>query len=38
MTEGLDLDVDYVRRQGFRLDLIILLKTIPAVLALVGST
>src|ERR687887_57627 len=33
MSAGLDLDVEYVRRQSFRLDLIILLKTLPAVLA-----
>jgi len=37
MREGLDLDVEYVRRQSFRLDLVILLKTVPAVLRAVGS-
>jgi lipopolysaccharide/colanic/teichoic acid biosynthesis glycosyltransferase len=37
MRAGLDLDVEYVRRQSFRLDLVILLKTLPAVLAAVGS-
>jgi lipopolysaccharide/colanic/teichoic acid biosynthesis glycosyltransferase len=37
MRSGLDLDVEYVRRQGFRLDVMILIKTLPAVLAAVGS-
>ena len=30
--QGLELDVEYVRRCGFALDLVILLKTIPVVL------
>jgi lipopolysaccharide/colanic/teichoic acid biosynthesis glycosyltransferase len=38
MSAGLDLDVEYVRRQSFRLDLLILLKTLPAVLAAVGAS
>jgi len=33
MRQALDLDVDYARRQSIRLDLLILLKTVPAVLA-----
>jgi lipopolysaccharide/colanic/teichoic acid biosynthesis glycosyltransferase len=37
MRAGLDLDVEYVHRQSFRLDLVILIKTLPAVLAAVGS-
>ena len=37
MRQGLDLDVEYVRRQGFRLDLWILIKTVPAVLNTTGS-
>lgn len=37
MKEGLELDVDYVRRQGFALDLWILLKTIPVVLSTHGA-
>jgi lipopolysaccharide/colanic/teichoic acid biosynthesis glycosyltransferase len=37
MRAGLDLDVEYVRRQSFRLDLLILLRTVPAVLAAVGA-
>ncbi|HKC29239.1 MAG TPA: sugar transferase [Jatrophihabitans sp.] len=37
MRDGLDLDVEYVRRQSFRLDLVILLKTVPAVIAAVGA-
>ncbi|SFL88322.1 sugar transferase [Geodermatophilus ruber] len=32
MTEALDLDVEYVRRRSLRLDLAILLRTIPVVL------
>ena len=32
MTEGLKLDVEYVRRRGLRTDLVILLRTLPAVL------
>jgi lipopolysaccharide/colanic/teichoic acid biosynthesis glycosyltransferase len=37
MRDGLDLDVEYVRRQSFRLDLLILARTVPAVLAAVGA-
>jgi lipopolysaccharide/colanic/teichoic acid biosynthesis glycosyltransferase len=37
MRQGLDLDLEYVRRQSFRLDLAILLKTVPAVLAVRGA-
>jgi lipopolysaccharide/colanic/teichoic acid biosynthesis glycosyltransferase len=37
MRDGLDLDVEYVRRQSFRLDLLILLKTVPVVLVAVGA-
>jgi lipopolysaccharide/colanic/teichoic acid biosynthesis glycosyltransferase len=37
MREGLDLDVEYVRRQSFRLDLKILAKTVPAVLSTSGA-
>jgi lipopolysaccharide/colanic/teichoic acid biosynthesis glycosyltransferase len=37
MRQGLDLDVEYVRRQSFGLDLAILLKTIPVVLSTVGA-
>jgi lipopolysaccharide/colanic/teichoic acid biosynthesis glycosyltransferase len=32
MTQALDLDVEYVERQCLRLDLAILLRTIPVVL------
>jgi lipopolysaccharide/colanic/teichoic acid biosynthesis glycosyltransferase len=32
MREGLALDLEYVRRQGFWFDLVILLKTVPVVL------
>jgi lipopolysaccharide/colanic/teichoic acid biosynthesis glycosyltransferase len=38
MRAGLDLDVEYVRRQSFGLDLLILLKTVPAVLAVVRAS
>jgi lipopolysaccharide/colanic/teichoic acid biosynthesis glycosyltransferase len=31
------LDVDYAKRASLRLDLVILLRTIPAVLALDGA-
>lgn len=37
MLEGLDLDIEYVRRQSFWLDLQILAKTIPAVLTVSGA-
>ena len=37
MREGLDLDVEYVRRQSFLLDLVILAKTVPAVLSANGA-
>lgn len=37
MKEGLELDVEYVRRQGFVFDLWILLKTIPVVLSTRGA-
>ncbi len=37
MKQGLELDVEYVRRQGFALDLWILLKTIPVVLSTHGA-
>lgn len=37
MAAGLDLDVEYVRKQSFHLDLLILLKTIPAVLTAAGA-
>jgi lipopolysaccharide/colanic/teichoic acid biosynthesis glycosyltransferase len=33
MRQGLALDLEYVERQSFMLDLIILLKTVPAVLS-----
>jgi lipopolysaccharide/colanic/teichoic acid biosynthesis glycosyltransferase len=36
MLEGLDLDVEYVMRQSFLLDLRILVKTVPAVLTANG--
>lgn len=37
MLEGLDLDLEYVRRQSFLLDMRILLKTVPAVLTARGA-
>jgi lipopolysaccharide/colanic/teichoic acid biosynthesis glycosyltransferase len=37
MLEGLDLDLEYVRRQSFLLDLVILAKTVPAVLTTRGA-
>jgi lipopolysaccharide/colanic/teichoic acid biosynthesis glycosyltransferase len=37
MRQSLDLDVEYVRRQSFGLDLLILLKTVPAVLSMRGA-
>lgn len=37
MREALDLDVEYVRRQSFALDLLIILKTVPVVLSAAGA-
>ena len=37
MLEGLDLDLEYVRRQSFLLDLVILAKTVPAVFTARGA-
>jgi lipopolysaccharide/colanic/teichoic acid biosynthesis glycosyltransferase len=37
MKQGLDLDMEYVRRQSFSLDLAILLKTVPVVLTTRGA-
>jgi lipopolysaccharide/colanic/teichoic acid biosynthesis glycosyltransferase len=37
MKQGLELDVEYVRRRGLALDLWILLKTIPVVLSTHGA-
>jgi len=37
MKQGLELDIEYVRRQRFALDLWILLKTIPVVLSTHGA-
>jgi lipopolysaccharide/colanic/teichoic acid biosynthesis glycosyltransferase len=37
MLDGLDLDIEYVRRQSFLLDLLILIKTVPAVLTANGA-
>jgi lipopolysaccharide/colanic/teichoic acid biosynthesis glycosyltransferase len=37
MLEGLDLDLEYIRRQSFLLDLVILAKTVPAVLTTRGA-
>ena len=37
MRQGLELDIEYVRRQSFGLDLWILLKTIPVVLSTHGA-
>jgi lipopolysaccharide/colanic/teichoic acid biosynthesis glycosyltransferase len=37
MKQGLDLDLEYVRRQSFTLDLLILLKTVPVVLSTHGA-
>ena len=37
MRQGLTLDVEYVRRQSFVLDVVILLRTVPAVLATQGA-
>jgi lipopolysaccharide/colanic/teichoic acid biosynthesis glycosyltransferase len=38
MRQGLDLDVEYARRQNFGLDLLILLRTVPAVLSTRGAS
>jgi lipopolysaccharide/colanic/teichoic acid biosynthesis glycosyltransferase len=37
MRQGLELDIEYVRRQSFAFDLWILLKTIPVVLSTHGA-
>jgi lipopolysaccharide/colanic/teichoic acid biosynthesis glycosyltransferase len=37
MIEGLDLDVEYVQQQSFWLDLLIIAKTVPAVLTVNGA-
>ena len=37
MREALDLDVEYVRKQCFLLDLVILVKTVPAVFSTIGA-
>jgi lipopolysaccharide/colanic/teichoic acid biosynthesis glycosyltransferase len=37
MRQALDLDVEYVERQSFALDLSIILKTVPAVLSASGA-
>jgi lipopolysaccharide/colanic/teichoic acid biosynthesis glycosyltransferase len=37
MRQGLDLDVEYVRKQSFIVDLMILIKTIPVVLSARGA-
>ena len=36
MRQALDLDLEYVRRQSFILDLVILVKTVPAVFSALG--
>ncbi|GAA4207871.1 sugar transferase [Actinocatenispora rupis] len=38
MRQGLDLDLEYVRRRTLRLDLAILLRTVPAVLHIGGAS
>jgi lipopolysaccharide/colanic/teichoic acid biosynthesis glycosyltransferase len=38
MRQGLDLDLEYVRRRTMRLDLSILLRTVPAVLHVGGAS
>jgi lipopolysaccharide/colanic/teichoic acid biosynthesis glycosyltransferase len=37
MRQGLELDLEYVRKQSFALDLWILLKTVPVVLSTHGA-
>jgi lipopolysaccharide/colanic/teichoic acid biosynthesis glycosyltransferase len=37
MRQGLELDVEYVRKQSFIVDLMILVKTIPVVLSARGA-
>jgi len=37
MRQALDLDLEYVRRQSFVLDLAILIKTVPAVFSALGA-
>ena len=37
MRQALDLDVEYVDRQSLRLDLAILVRTVPTVLLGVGA-
>jgi len=37
MKEGLDLDIEYVNRQSFALDLSILVRTVPVVLSTNGA-
>jgi lipopolysaccharide/colanic/teichoic acid biosynthesis glycosyltransferase len=37
MRQGLDLDVEYVQRQSFALDLVILARTVPVVLSTRGA-
>jgi lipopolysaccharide/colanic/teichoic acid biosynthesis glycosyltransferase len=37
MRQGLDLDIEYVTKQTFALDLVILLKTVPAVFTTNGA-
>ena len=36
MLAGLELDVEYVERRGLRLDLLILLRTLPVLLSRAG--
>lgn len=38
MRQGLDLDIEYVQRQSFALDMAILAKTVPVVLTARGAT
>lgn len=38
MHRGLELDIEYVSRQSFALDLLIVMKTVPAVLSAGGSS
>jgi lipopolysaccharide/colanic/teichoic acid biosynthesis glycosyltransferase len=37
MRQGLDLDIEYVRKRSFVFDLVILLKTVPVVLSTHGA-